>query len=89
MSYCPVCPYALCQRKYRFWVSLATGKKVSKLQALSTRVSFSFSGACVAHVPEFVAKTESAVNPLSRSFIIKFLSDFAGGFDQELLLCAV
>ena len=45
------------------------------------------SGACVAYVPEFVAKTESAVNPLPRSFVIKSLADFAAGLDQELLLC--
>ena len=36
-------------------------------------MSLSFSGACVAYVPEFVAKTESAVHPLPRSFIIKSL----------------
>ena len=63
--------------------------KEGELQALSTQVSFSFSGACIAYVPEFVAKTESAVHPLPRSFIIRYLSDFAAGFDQELLLCTV
>ena len=70
-------------------VSLATAKKVRELQALSNHVSFSSSGACVAYVAEFVAKTESAVNPLPRSFIIKSLADFAASFDQELLLCPV
>ena len=43
--------------------------RVSELQDLSKHVSFSSSGACVAYVPEFVAKTELAVNPLARSFI--------------------
>ena len=56
---------------------------------MSNHVSLSFSGACVVYVPEFVAKTESAVNPLPRSFVIKSLADFAAGLDEELLLCPV
>ena len=36
-----------------------------------------------------MAKTESAVNSLPRSFVIKSLADFAAGLDQELLLCPV
>ena len=52
-------------------------------------MSLSSSGACVAYVPEFVVKTESAVIPLPRSFVIKSLADFAAGLDQELLLCPV
>ena len=52
-------------------------------------MSLSSSGVCVAYVPEFVAKTESAVNPLPRSFVIKSLAHFAAGLDQELLLCPV
>ena len=51
-----------------FLVSLATAKRVSELQALSSFASFSSSGACLTYVPEFVAKTESALNPLPRSF---------------------
>ena len=70
-------------------VSLATAKRVSELQALSRYVSFSSSGACLAYVPEFVAKTELAVNPLPRTFIIHSLSDFAVGLDEELLLYPV
>ena len=52
-------------------------------------VSFSSSGACLAYVPEFVAKTESALNSLPRSFLIKSLNDFVAGLDEELLLCGV
>ena len=63
--------------------------KVSELQALSNHVSFSSSGACVAYVPEFVAKTELAVNSRPHSFVIKSLADFAAGLDQELLLFPV
>ena len=76
-------------KKTLFFISLAIAKRVSELQALSKHVTFSSSGACVAYVPEFVAKTESVVNLLPRSFRMKSLVDFAAGFDQDLLLCPV
>ena len=76
-------------KKVLFLVSLATARRVGELQALSNFVSFSSSGACVAYVSEFLAKVELALNPLSRSFIVKSLSDFAAGLEQELLLCPV
>ena len=76
-------------KKALFLVALAIAKRVSELQALSKQVSFSSSGACIAYVPEFVAKTKSAVNPLPRSFMVKSLTDFAAGLDQDLLLCPV
>ena len=41
----------------------------------------------MAYVPEFLAKTKSALNPLPRSFTIKPLSDFAADKDEKLLLC--
>ena len=75
-------------KKVLFLVSLATAKRVGKLQALSRVVSFSSSGACLSYVPEFVAKTESALNPLPRSFVVNSL-DFVAGLDEELLLCSV
>ena len=53
-------------KKVLFLVSLATAKRVSELQALPCVVSLSSSGACLSYVPEFVAKTESALNPLPR-----------------------
>ena len=40
-------------------------------------------------VTEFVAKTESALNPFPRSFVVQSLPDFAAGLDEELLLCRV
>ena len=76
-------------KKTLFFISLATDKWVSELQALSKHVTFFSSGACLAYVPEFVAKTELAVNSLPRSFMIKSLADFAAGLDQDLLLCPV
>ena len=40
-------------------------------------------------MPEFVAKTESAIRPLPRSFEVKSLGDFAAGLPEDLLLCPV
>ena len=57
--------------KVLFLLSLATAKRVSKLQALSSIVSFSSEGALVSYVPEFLAKTESALQPLPRSFLVQ------------------
>ena len=76
-------------KKVLFLVSLAMAKRVGELQALSHVVSFSSSGACLSYVPEFVAKTESALNPIPRSFMVNSLDDFVAGLDEELLLCPV
>ena len=76
-------------RKTLFLLSLATAKRVGELQALSRRVSFSSSSAGLSYVPEFVAKTESAIRPLPRSFEVKSLGDFAAGLPEVLLLCPV
>ena len=87
----PLSSLSLCSltKKVLFLVSLATAKRVGELQALSRVVLFSSSGACLSYVPEFVAKTESALNPLPRSFAVNSLDDFAAGLDEELLLCPV
>ena len=76
-------------RKTLFLISLTTAKWVGELQALSHRVSFSSSSAGLSYVPEFVAKTESALRPLPRSFEVKSLGDFAAGLPDDLLLCPV
>ena len=52
-------------------------------------MSFPSSAATVSYVPEFIAKTESAVLPLPRTFAIQSLSDFAAGLPDEMLLCPV
>ena len=62
---------------------------MGELQALSHVVSFSSSGTCLSYVPEFVAKTESALNTLPQSFVVNSLDDFAAGLDEELSLCPV
>ena len=76
-------------KKTLFLISLVTAKRVSELQALSRIVLFSSEGAVVSYVPEFLAKTESALRPLPRSFLVKSLTDFAAGLDENLLLCPV
>ena len=72
-----------------FLLSLAMPKWVSELQALSSIVSFSLEGATVSYVPEFLVKTESALRPLPRSFLVKSLTDSVAGLDEDLLLCPV
>ena len=62
---------------------------MGEIQALSRRVSFSSSAAGLSYVPEFVAKTESALRPLPRSFEVPSLGDFAVGMPEDLLLCPV
>ena len=76
-------------KKVLFILTLATAKRVGELQALSRLVLFVHADACVFYVPEFVAKTESLSNPIPRSFLVKSLSDFAAGLQEELLLCPV
>ena len=66
-------------RKTLLVVALATAKRVGELQALSRVVSFSSSAAGLAYVPEFVAKTETVVHPLPRTFEVQSLCDFAAG----------
>ena len=41
------------------------------------------------YVPDFVAKSESLSRTIPRSFLVRSLSDFAAGLDDDLLLCPV
>ena len=66
-------------KKVLFLLSLATAKRVGELQALSWLVLFSSTGATVSCVLEFLTKTESALWPLPRSFLIKSLFGFCEG----------
>ena len=43
----------------------------------------------LSYLPEFVAKTESASNPIPRFFTLKSLVDFVGNLVDELALCPV
>ena len=76
-------------QKVLFLVSLATARRVGELQAVARDVSFSGSDAFLSYLPEFRAKTESAVNPLPRSFCVRSLNSFVGDLPDELLLCPV
>ena len=87
----PLASCSLCDltRKTLFLVPLATAKRVGEIQALSRMVSFSSMGAGISYVPEFLAKTETAVRPLPCSFSIQSLQDFVASLPKDLLLCPV
>ena len=76
-------------RRTLFLLLLATAKRGGEIQALSRRVSFSSSAAGLSYVPELVAKTESALRPLPRSFEVPSLGDLAAGMPEDLLRCPV
>ena len=77
-------------KKTLFLVSLATAKRVSELQAVHRWVGFNRDGnAVLGYLSEFLAKTESAANPLPREYVLKNLSGLVGREDQERLLCPV
>ena len=80
--------HALTQ-KVLFLLALATAKRVGELQALSSVVTFVHGDACLSYVPQFVAKSESLTRSIPRSFLVKSLSDFAAGLEDDLLLCPV
>ena len=76
-------------QKALFLLALATAKLVGELQALSSVVTFVGLDACLSYIPQFVAKSESLTRSILRSFLVKSLSDFAAGLDDNLLLCPV
>ena len=75
--------------KTLFLLALATAKRVGELQALSSIVTFVGVDACFSYIPQFVAKSESLTRSIPRSFLVKSLSDFVAGLDDDLLLCPV
>ena len=75
--------------KTLFLLALATAKRVGELQALSSIVTFVGGDACLSYIPQFVAKSESLTHSIPRSFLVKSLSDFVAGLDDDLLLCPV
>ena len=76
-------------RKTLFSSCFGYGQASGEIQALSHVVSFSSSSAGLSYVPEFLAKTETAVHSLSCSFSIQSLQDLAVGLPEDLLLCPV
>ena len=84
-----VAPLRALTQKVLFLLALATAKRVGELQALSSVVTFVHGDACLPYVPQFLAKSESLTRSIPRSFLVKSLSDFAAGLDDDLLLCPV
>ena len=80
-------PLRALTQKVLFLVAFATAKRVGELQALSSVVTFVHGDACLSYVPDFVAKSESLSRTIPRSFLVRSLSDFAAGLDDDLLLC--
>ena len=75
--------------KTLFLVALASAKRVGELHALSVRAVSQGSDIVLSYHPWFLAKTETASNPLPRSFVIKSLAEFVGTLEEERLLCPV
>ena len=75
-------------RKALFLLAIATAKRVGELQALSFSVSHRGEDLVLHYDPFFLAKTETASNPLPRSVIVQSLEDFVGDL-PERVLCPV
>lgn len=76
-------------KKTLFLVALATARRVSELQALSSNVATQDSDLILYYLPEFIAKTETIMNPTKREFRLRSLSPLIGPEDEERLLCPV
>ena len=84
-----VAPLRALTQRVLFLLVLATAKRVGELQALSSVVTFVHGDAYLSYVPQFVAKSESLTRSIPRSFLVKSLSDFEAGLNDDLLLCPV
>ena len=76
-------------KKILFFISLATAKRISELQALSRVVPLSGDDLILSFLPFFVAKTESPSNSLPRYFRLRSLRNFAHGLEEGSHLCPV
>ena len=76
-------------RKTLFLVALATAKRVGELSALSMVMATQGQDLILSYLPEFVAKTETSLNPIPREFCLCSLSPIMGREDEERLLCPV
>ena len=84
------CDWRSLTKKTLFLVSLATAKRIGELQAISHSISFQNEDAILSYLPDFVAKTETLKNPVSRSFRLKSLSTGRKVLSKEdSLLCPV
>ena len=76
-------------KKTLFLVSLATAKRGSEIQALSKTVAAIGNDLVVSFQPHFIAKTERADAPVSRSFHVLSLREFTEDLEEGSLLCPV
>lgn len=76
-------------RKTLFLVALATAKRVGELQALSKTTATQGEDLLLSYLPEFVAKTETGLNPVPREFRLRSLASTVGREDEERFLCPV
>lgn len=76
-------------KKTLFLVALATANRVGELQPLSYTVARQGKDLFLAYLPEFMAKTETDINPVSRELYLHSLSTLVGREDEECLLCPV
>ena len=83
------CPLRKLTQKCIFLVALATAKRIGELQALSYKVVKKSPDLILSYLPHFIAKTESAANPVPRAFPLKSLKDFVGNLEEELTVCPV
>ena len=84
-----VAPLRALTQKVLFLLALAPAKRVGELHSLSSVVTLVHGDACLSYVLQFVAKSESLIRSIPRSFLVMSLSDFAAGLDDDLLLCPV
>ena len=75
--------------KTLFLVVLATAKRVGEIQAFSAHVAVQGEDLPLSYLPEFAAKTESAVNHITRKLCLRSLSAVVRSDDEERLLCLV
>ncbi|XP_045130668.1 uncharacterized protein LOC123515846 [Portunus trituberculatus] len=76
-------------KKTLFLVALATAKRVGELHALSQVIASRGEDLILSYLPEFIAKTETPLNPVPREFPLRSLSSVVGREDEERLLCPV
>ena len=79
------CSLELLTSKALFLLALATAKRVSELQVISSQVGFREGKAFLSFLPSFRAKNDSVFRNLPRVFEVVGLADLVGPEDERLL----
>ena len=79
-----VFPLSFC-RLIPCWLSLATANRVGELQAVCFWVAFQGDHLSLSRLPEYVTKTVSERNTLTRSFLVLSLSQCVGDLPDKSL----